>query len=366
MTLNELFEEYLGDVDLTHQDTTLDSIKYRYNTHLRPTFGDDELEDISITKIRRYQKNFLDGKYLKRNENEKYSVTYINTIIQLLKRLIKYANIRHIIKVEIEYIEELDQIRDLVDKGKILDQQTVWTVEEFDNFIVKVDDKKYWILFNLLFYCGIRKGEAIALKWKNVDLIEGTITVNSTSAKVRGKGQVIKAPKTINSYRTIYLHSNLHEKLLEYYLEIKKEFIHTDNLFVCGNKKMISFSTLDRKFAEYKKLSKNNDMNLHGFRHSHATFLLSITNKLYAVSRRLGHDSIEVTELYLHNSSSEQKELANIIENEINNIESSSSFEEFMTSIEKMILKQLNKPVYNENEINTIMELYKYVSKIKK
>lgn len=94
--------------------------------------------------------------------------------------------------------------------------------------------------------------------------------------------------------------------------------------------------------------------------------MLSITNKLYAVSKRLGHDSIEVTELYLHNSSAEQKELADIIEKQVNNIENSSSFEGFITTIEKMILKQLNKTVYNEDEINTIMEMYKYVIKIKK
>ncbi|WP_279153688.1 tyrosine-type recombinase/integrase [Thomasclavelia cocleata] len=366
MTLNELFKEYLDDIDLTHQDTTLDSIKYRYNTHIKPVFGDNELNDISIKKIRRYQKDFMDGKYLKKNVKEKYSVNYINIIIQLLKRLIKYANIRHLIILDKDYIEDLDMIKDLVDKSKIKDEQIIWTIEEFENFIIKVDDKKFNILFNLLFYCGLRKGEVISLKWKNLDLIEGTVTINSTSAKVRGKGQVIKAPKTANSYRTIYLHSSLHDKLLEYYLEIKKEYIHTNDLFVCGGKKMISFSTLDRRFEKYKKLSRNSDMNLHGFRHSHATFLLSITNKLYAVSKRLGHDSIEVTELYLHNSSAEQKELADIIEKQVNNIENSSSFEGFITTIEKMILKQLNKTVYNEDEINTIMEMYKYVIKIKK
>lgn len=283
-----------------------------------------------------------------------------------MKCLIKYANIRHLIDLDKEYIEDLEQIRDLVDKGKIYDEQIIWTVEEFENFILKVDEKKFYILFNVLFYCGLRKGEVISLKWKNVDLIEGTITINSTSAKVRGKGQIIKAPKTANSYSTIYLHSSLRDKLLEYYLDIKKVYIHTNNLFVCSGEKMISFSTLDRRFARYKKLSKNTDMNLHGFRHSHATFLLSITNKLYAVSKRLGHDSIEVTELYLHNSSREQKELANIIEKHLNNIDNSSSFKDFINSIEKMILKQLKKPVYNQYEINTIMEMYKYVREIKK
>ena len=35
MRLNDLFEKYLDDIDLTHQDTTIDSIKYRYNSHIK-------------------------------------------------------------------------------------------------------------------------------------------------------------------------------------------------------------------------------------------------------------------------------------------------------------------------------------------
>ena len=46
MTLNELFDIYIEDVDMINQVTTTDSIKYRYKSHLKPVFGNIELEAI--------------------------------------------------------------------------------------------------------------------------------------------------------------------------------------------------------------------------------------------------------------------------------------------------------------------------------
>ena len=54
MTLNELFDIYIEDVDMINQVTTTDSIKYRYKSHLKPVFGNIELEAIdpkSIMKV---------------------------------------------------------------------------------------------------------------------------------------------------------------------------------------------------------------------------------------------------------------------------------------------------------------------------
>ena len=56
MKLNELFELYLEDIDLTHQDTTLDSIRYVYNSGLAKKYGNKKLESIKFKEIKKYQK----------------------------------------------------------------------------------------------------------------------------------------------------------------------------------------------------------------------------------------------------------------------------------------------------------------------
>ena len=53
MTLNELFDIYIEDVDMINQVTTTDSIKYRYKSHLKPVFGNIELEAIDPKSIKK-------------------------------------------------------------------------------------------------------------------------------------------------------------------------------------------------------------------------------------------------------------------------------------------------------------------------
>lgn len=59
MTLNELFDIYIEDVDMINQVTTTDSIKYRYKSHLKPVFGNIELEAIDPKSIRSFKRIWL-------------------------------------------------------------------------------------------------------------------------------------------------------------------------------------------------------------------------------------------------------------------------------------------------------------------
>ncbi|WP_279013788.1 tyrosine-type recombinase/integrase [Thomasclavelia cocleata] len=366
MTLNELFIKYLEDIDLTHQDTTIDSICYRYNSHIREVFGNCKLEEITFIKVKKFQKNFLDGKF-RTSSKKKYSVSYANIVVKLLKRLMTYANLMRYVDMSIEEIRGFETIKDAVDKNKFKeDRQIIWNLDEFNNFIKYVDDEKYEVLFNILFFCGLRKGEVLSLRWQNIDLLEETITINSTACKVSGVGQIVKSPKTVNSYRTIYINKSLKELILNYYVNEKSVYNkNINNHFVFGGINMISFTTLDRNFKKYKINSNSTDMNLHGFRHSHATMMLSITNDLYNVSKRLGHDSIEITELYLHGSSKAQKELAIQLENAVEN-KKNSNYGNFIQKLEKFLLSSLTNPAYDDKQVNEIKEVYDFVKRQQK
>ncbi|WP_285947420.1 tyrosine-type recombinase/integrase, partial [Thomasclavelia cocleata] len=195
--------------------------------------------------------------------------------------------------------------------------------------------------------------------------IESTITIDSSASKVVGRGQIVKAPKTKNSYRTIYIHETLKKELLNYYISEKTKYNYNiKNHFVFGGIKMIGFSTLDRRFKKYKEKAKVSDMNLHGFRHSHATMLLELTNDIYNVSKRLGHDNMETTEIYLHSNSKAQKDLSDRIEAEIQNIIITNSFKTLKDNLQKILLQEITKNMYNNNEINSIMSIYEYVNKV--
>lgn len=361
MKLDELFKIYLEDINLTHQDTTIDAINYRYSSMIKKNFGDKDLNDISYIQIKKFQKDLLDGRY--RNKyNKRYTINYINVIIQLLKNLMKYARVMQYTEFNPEDIRGLETIRDIVDKNNFRKRQVIWTLKDFNEFISYVDDIKYKLIFEVLFFCGLRRGEVLALRWENIDLIEGTITIDSTAGRKIGVGQIVKSPKTKNSYRTLYIHDSLKEEFVNYYAHVKyKNKISILDQYVFGGIKMVSFSTLDRQFRNYKEKSGMINMNIHGFRHSHATMMLELTNDVYNVSVRLGHESVEVTKLYLHSSIEAQKELASKIEKAINYGESINSYTDLIAKLEKILLQEITKSEYNGNEVNSILNIYEYI-----
>ena len=82
MKLNELFEIYIEDIVMSKQPTTVDSIKYRYNSAIRPIFGDQLLESISVKDIKKYQKAFISRLI------SAVLVFLVITIVQLLVNLL--------------------------------------------------------------------------------------------------------------------------------------------------------------------------------------------------------------------------------------------------------------------------------------
>ena len=248
MKLNELFELYLEDIDLTHQDTTLDSIRYVYNSGLAKKYGNKKLESIKFKEIKKYQKELLNGKH-KTKDGKTYSISYINKIIALLKRLLKYANIMSYGDFTVTQIRGLESVTSIIDKKAQLDTQIIWSIKDFNNFLKVVDNERDRLLFSILYYTGMRKGELLSLCWKDVDLIDQTITINTTACRVRGKGQCIKPPKSKSSHRIIYINRSLNEMLLNHFIKEKQNY--TSNIkqhYVFGGIKMISFSTLGRIF----------------------------------------------------------------------------------------------------------------------
>ncbi|WP_318001970.1 tyrosine-type recombinase/integrase [Faecalibacillus intestinalis] len=133
MRLNELFEVYIEDVDLIQHDTSLDGMRYRYNSLIRNVFGEKELEDIDFKDIKRFQKEMVEGKYRTR-ENTIFSVSYINGVVQLLKRLLSYANMMDYADFSYEQLRGLKSIHNLKDKGRFKKQQIIWKISDFNVF----------------------------------------------------------------------------------------------------------------------------------------------------------------------------------------------------------------------------------------
>lgn len=161
------------------------------------------------------------------------------------------------------------------------------TIEDYHyiNNLIKNDDYNFYILFNLLYFSGLRIGEATALTIKDIDFNKNTITVNRTKLNKNKTN----SPKTRSSYRTISMPKS--------YIIILKEYIE---LFMYGieDNDFIFFNTQQyyrRKLAFLIKKYNLKSFKLHDLRHSHVSMLIFKGYDIVSISKRLGHSNPTIT-----------------------------------------------------------------------
>ncbi|MBT2722273.1 site-specific integrase [Bacillus sp. ISL-46] len=180
------------------------------------------------------------------------------------------------------------------------------TKEEVDIFLdaAKTSPLHHYMFVFLTIRTGLRKGEALALTWDDIDLENKTISV----AKSRGTKNGLKAPKTKSSIRTISIDTTLINELKSYRTWQKKNKLkygqaHKESEFMLTNRngsELTEFG-VNKIVASILKKTNLHHISPHGLRHTHAIMLLESGADIKTVSTRLGHTSIDMTaNVYLH------------------------------------------------------------------
>jgi len=159
----------------------------------------------------------------------------------------------------------------------------------------------------LLILTGMRRGEALGLKWSDFDVSEGRLTVRRSLESHNGELR-IKAPKTTRSARTIALGSEAVDVLrihrrsqLELRLALGQRAASTDDwIFQTIEGEPLNPRAFSNRFARLVDKA-GLDVRLHDLRHSFATIALGAGVPLQTVSRSLGHSGIAITDtIYVH------------------------------------------------------------------
>lgn len=178
----------------------------------------------------------------------------------------------------------------------------IWSIDEFNMFINKVDKTMYKIIFKLLFYTGIRKGELLALKVNDIDISNNKININKTITR----NHILQSPKTKSSNRIISINYSLSKELKNYINDLNLK--NNDFLF------NISFSDLKRKKDYYCDKANVKKIKIHEFRHSHACLLFNNDVPIDEISFRLGHSKISMTtDIYLKYLPKKEKRVLNTL-----------------------------------------------------
>lgn len=294
MTFKSLIDDYLEDSSHRLRETTMANKKHLIEKKLLPFFGDMPINKIDAITVRKWQNSILKGET---KEGSKFSQTYMKTINNQLSAILNYA-----VKF---YNLPGNPVHKTGSIGKKnADTMKFWTVNEFDKFIEVVSSKmQSKMIFNLLFWSGMRSGELLALTLNDFDIVNRTVRINKTYTRLQGK-DIISEPKTPRSNRTINLPEFIFD-VLDEYLKALYDYDPSQRLF------NVTKFYLSHEMTRGSKESGVKRIRVHDLRHSHASLLIELGFSPILIRDRLGHEDIQTTlNTYSHLYPNKQEEVA--------------------------------------------------------
>ena len=268
-TFKEVFEEYIKN-----QSVSLKTVERRKIAakHFLPVFGNFNINNIAITDLEKYQiKRKIEILNLSKNAGKRESeISFrtanieIATLYNLFNYCIKKGYIDKNPASGIKKLNELKRVKTLSD-------------EDINKLIAGATNKLTRDLITFLIYTGCRKGEALNLKWDDVDLQNDVIAIKGTKTKYDRYVPISKPVKELL-------------KAIE-----KKQ----DCLYV--------FNRNGAKIGDFKKSSHTacrnaglKDMRIHDLRHVFASKMVMNGTSLYITGELLGHRTTQMTKRYSH------------------------------------------------------------------
>ena len=299
LTLGELLRIWLEDyVSMNTTDRTLESYSYIVKTHLVPALGRIPLSDLQAQQIQSYYGDKLsEGRVDGSGGLSARSIVYHHRI---LSNALDYAVKMGLVVRNVAKVVKPPRVARVT-------MQTL-SPEKVSRFLDVARDTDYYVYFVTLLYTGLRRGELLALHWRNLDLGSGKLSVVETAYRL-GRGEYrIKEPKTPQSRRTVILPPSLVElfkvyrfdqELLRIQLGIS---LNTDDfVFIRPDGSPINPNAVTLAFHRMIKKAGLRRIRIHDLRHTHATLMLKAGIHPKVVSERLGHANIGITlDIYSH------------------------------------------------------------------
>lgn len=266
--------------------------------------------------------------YFAKKESKKIRPLEIKGVIDALEmssksKSIVYGYIRGVFRKNIQWEVISKNPCEKVDPPKLdKKKRTILSPEEMIKLLEVAQGTNMYIPILLIISCGMRRGEVCGLRWKDVDLKSKILSVEQSLDVISGE-VVIKEPKTDSGTRRIKMPTIMVQELKKWKKQCKESQLSScnENDYILYGEKN-SYVNPDKLYRDLKNLVKKNDLpeiNVHGLRHCHATFLLLAGVPVKIVSERLGHSDVYITQnLYQHVLPEMQEKAALEIENIIN------------------------------------------------
>lgn len=307
ITFNKLYKMWIKIYRETVKTSTYATTTRYFDDHILKQLGSKYIDKLTVLDC------------------QKAVNIWFNDAPKTYKRFIRYTN--NVLNYGINNLElisknPMNKVIPPKAKNKPKPFTDFYSKDELNIFLrdAKEYNFKYFVFFRLLAYSGMRKGEALALKWSDINFKDNTISINKDVTVGLNNELYEDTPKTENSFRALNMDAATMEYLKEYRLMQQKtmlklgyNFLNSDNLlFSTINNGYLSMSKPRQWNVAICKKYKLRRIKIHGFRHTHASLLFEAGASMNEVKARLGHADINTTmNIYTHVTDDQKKDTTN-------------------------------------------------------
>lgn len=205
-------------------------------------------------------------------------------------------------------------------------EMNFYNAEELNTLFEAIKDERLFLLIFVILHFGLRRSEALGLKWDAVDFKNNKLTIKHTVVTYGNKVEKKDSTKTDSSYRVYPLSEEM--KMVFQILKEQEEreraickgdYFENDYIFKWPDGHLYDPDWVSKKFKDY--LIENNlpVIRLHDLRHSCASLLLANDFQMYDVKEWLGHSGIQITiDIYGHLDTKRKNKAQESIQNSVN------------------------------------------------
>lgn len=284
ITFVDRYKKYHEDLSKNFSPTTLYRRESVVKVNLEPFFKDTKLKDITPSMLQ----SFINAMFAK------YTKSGAEPITGVVKAVLNEAyRLKEINENPCHFVKNPPALKESREPFEVYDK------DEVKNLLSKLEGTNIEIPILLMLTMGLRRGEALGLRWEDVDFKNNTISINQTLVYVKNK-ILFKGPKNKGSIRTISAPPELMSKLKKWKLkhnEYRLSSILEYEDLICLNSRLNPFipQGLGERWKNFTRINNIRYIRMHDLRHTHATFLVLSGTDFKTISNRLGHTDIQIT-----------------------------------------------------------------------
>lgn len=294
MRFGEFAKLYEEDIRPRIKESTYQTKSHIIETKVIPYFGDMRMCDITARDVMHWQNEMIGHRDPK--TGKKYTQSYLKTLHNQLNAILNHA-------VRYYGLHKNEAHAAGVMGSSKTTTMDIWSKEEYLLFSeAMMENEEGYYCFEMLYWCGIREGEALALTKKDFDFKKREVSITKTYHRLSGR-DLITDPKTPKSVRNVVMPDFLCEEMQDYF-RMHPEMEDDVRIFSLTKEKLYKLMNYGCEKQGVKRIR------VHDLRHSHVSMLINMGFTAVDIADRVGHESIDITYRYAHLFPNAQKKMA--------------------------------------------------------